>query len=105
VILAHNNQPPEIQDVADYTSDSLAPRRIAADCEASTMLHQLGKANPLVLFEPVNRAAVCRYMQMITPAKLLRSPRDGADVAPDVAGRARRSVERMIAIGQSGGAE
>ena len=41
------------------------------------MLHQLPKANPLVLFEPVNRAAVCKYMKMITPAKLLRSLRDG----------------------------
>jgi len=66
------------------------------------MLHQLTKANPLVVFEPVNRAAVCRYMKMITPAKLLRSLRDGVDevtVAPDVAERARRSVEQMIAIG------
>ena len=60
------------------------------------------KANPLVLFEPVNRAAVCKYMKMITPAKLLRSLRDGTDVVDvpaDIAERARRSVERMIAIG------
>ncbi|MGI9029307.1 MAG: quinolinate synthase NadA [Ilumatobacteraceae bacterium] len=67
------------------------------------MLHQLSKANPLVLFEPVNRAAVCKYMKMITPAKLLRSLRDGVDVGdvpPDIAERARRSVERMIEIGQ-----
>ena len=42
-------------------------------------------------------------MKMITPAKLLRSLRDGTDevdVDADVAERARRSVERMIAIGQ-----
>ena len=68
------------------------------------MLHQLTKANPLVLFEPVNRAAVCKYMKMITPAKLLRSLRDGTDVVdvpPDIAERARRSVERMIAIGDA----
>jgi quinolinate synthase len=67
------------------------------------MLHQLTKANPLVLFEPVNRAAVCKYMKMITPAKLLRSLREGRDVVdvpPDIADRARQSVERMIAIGQ-----
>jgi quinolinate synthase len=66
------------------------------------MLHQLRKANPLVIFEPVNRAAVCKYMKMITPGKLLRSLRDGTDVVdvpPDVAERARASVERMIAIG------
>jgi quinolinate synthase len=66
------------------------------------MLHQLTKANPMVLFEPVNRAAVCKYMKMITPAKLLRSLAAGVDevtVPADVAARARASVERMIAIG------
>jgi quinolinate synthase len=66
------------------------------------MLHQLEKVAPHVTFEPVNRAAVCKYMKMITPAKLLRSLRDGVDEVTldrDIAERARRSVERMIAIG------
>jgi quinolinate synthase len=66
------------------------------------MLHQLRKANPLVIFEPVNRAAVCKYMKMITADKLVRSLRTMTDevVVPlDVAERARRSVERMIEIG------
>ena len=66
------------------------------------MLHQLTKANPLTIFQPVNRAAVCKYMKMITPEKLLRSLRDGVDevtVPRDVADKARLSVERMIAIG------
>ena len=51
---------------------------------------------------PSTAAAVCKYMKMITPAKLLRSLRDGTDVVdvpPDIAERARQSVERMIAIG------
>ena len=66
------------------------------------MLHQLRKANPLVIFEPVNRAAVCKYMKMNTPEKLLEALRTGRDevtVPRDVADRARLSVERMIAIG------
>ncbi|MEX2627158.1 MAG: quinolinate synthase NadA [Ilumatobacteraceae bacterium] len=66
------------------------------------MLHQLEQVNSTTAFEPVNPAAVCKYMKMITPAKLLRSLRDGTDevtVPPDIAERARRSVERMIAIG------
>ncbi len=33
-----------------------------------------------MVFEPVNRAAVCKYMKMITPDKLLRSLREGTDV-------------------------
>ena len=67
------------------------------------MIHQLNRANPLVIFEPVNRAAVCKYMKMITPDKLLRSLRDGTDevtVPVEIAERARLSVERMIAIGK-----
>ncbi len=66
------------------------------------MIHQLEKANPAVDFQPVNRAAVCKYMKMITPAKLLRSLRDGVDeieIDRSIADRARLSVERMIAIG------
>ena len=66
------------------------------------MLHQLRKANPLVIFEPVNRAAVCKYMKMNTPEKLLEALRTGKDevtVPQDIADRARLSVERMIAIG------
>jgi len=76
-------------------------RRVLVATETG-MLHQLSKANPMVLFEPVNRAAVCKYMKMITPEKLLRSLRDGTDVVDvpaDIAARARASVERMIAIG------
>ena len=66
------------------------------------MLHPLSKAAPDTVFAPVNRAAVCKYMKMITPAKLLASLRDGTDVVEvpaDIADRARASVERMIEIG------
>ncbi|MGH3805223.1 MAG: quinolinate synthase NadA [Pseudonocardiaceae bacterium] len=38
VLLAHNYQVPEIQDVADHVGDSLALSRIAADCPASTIV-------------------------------------------------------------------
>jgi quinolinate synthase len=66
------------------------------------MLHQLRMVNASTDFQPVNRAAVCKYMKMITPEKLenaLRTGNDVVDVPRDVAERARASVERMIAIG------
>jgi len=66
------------------------------------MLHQLRRANPAVRWEPVNPDAVCRFMKMTTPEVLLRCLRSGTEevnVDPDVAARARRAVEAMIAIG------
>ncbi|HET6707898.1 quinolinate synthase NadA [Amycolatopsis sp.] len=38
VLLAHNYQAPEIQDIADHTGDSLALSRIAASSDASTIV-------------------------------------------------------------------
>ncbi|HWC33321.1 MAG TPA: quinolinate synthase NadA [Mycobacteriales bacterium] len=72
------------------------------------MLHQLRRLNPKVDFIPMNPQASCRYMKMITPALLLRCLREGRDeidVPADVAAAARRSVERMVAIGNPGGGE
>jgi quinolinate synthase len=66
------------------------------------MLHQLRQANPAVRWEPVNPAAVCRYMKMTTPETLLRCLRDGVEevrVDPAIAARARRAVDAMIAVG------
>lgn len=66
------------------------------------MIHQLRKVNVTTDFQPVNRAAVCKYMKMITPEKLenaLLHGTDVVDVPRDIADRARQSVERMIAIG------
>ncbi len=66
------------------------------------ILHKLRKLNPTGEYLAANEAAVCRFMKTITPAKLLRTVREGVfevRVAPAIAGRARRAIERMIAIG------
>ena len=80
---------------------STTARKVLVATEVG-MLHQLRKVNSTTDFQPVNRAAVCRYMKMITPEKLENSlihGTDEVDVPRDVADRARLSVERMIAIG------
>lgn len=67
------------------------------------MLHQLRNANSTTEFEAVNSRAECHYMKMIDADKLLNSLRHGTTeilVDPGTAERARRSVERMVAIGQ-----
>jgi quinolinate synthase len=66
------------------------------------ILHQLRKVNSTTTFEPVNPRAECHYMKMTTPQVLLHCLREGVHevvVDPDVAQRARRAVERMVAIG------
>jgi quinolinate synthase len=72
------------------------------------MLHQLRRAAPDIDFRAVNDRASCKYMKMITPAAMLRCLIEGADevhVDLDTARLARRSVQRMIEIGQPGGEE
>ncbi|WP_017589146.1 quinolinate synthase NadA [Nocardiopsis ganjiahuensis] len=67
------------------------------------MLHQLRNANSTTEFEAVNSRAECHYMKMIDADKLLNSLRHGTTeivVDTETAERARRSVERMVEIGQ-----
>jgi quinolinate synthase len=69
------------------------------------ILHQLRALNSHTDFVPMNARAACRYMKMITPAKLLHTLRTGegaVDVDPSTAARARKAVEAMIAIGEPG---
>jgi quinolinate synthase len=66
------------------------------------ILHQLRKANPDKIFEPINEYAVCQYMKTITPSKLLRSLEEGVfevTVPEEIRVRAAAAVERMIALG------
>src|SRR3954449_9405762 len=81
----------------------------ARDSEADTfivatetgMLHPLEQENPGKEFVPANRAAVCRYMKMITLPKLrdsLRDLRPQVKVDPAIAERARVPIERMVSI-------
>jgi quinolinate synthase len=83
-----------------YAQNTDAKRVLVAT--ETGILHQLRKLNNHTEFMPVSPRAVCPYMKMITPAKLLTTLRDNTfdvDVDPIVAARARRSVERMIEIG------
>jgi quinolinate synthase len=65
------------------------------------MLHPLRMAAPDVDFVAANEAASCRFMKMITLAKLRDALRDGepaVKVPAEIADRARVPIERMVAI-------
>jgi quinolinate synthase len=64
------------------------------------ILHRMRKLNPSTSFEPIDAAAICPYMKEISLADVRDSLLHGRyviDVPTDVAMRARRSLERMIA--------
>src|SRR4051795_695525 len=65
------------------------------------MLYPLEQENPEQRFVPAHRAAVCRYMKMITLPKLRDALAEMAPVvkvSPEIAERARVPIERMGAI-------
>ncbi|MDQ3986228.1 MAG: quinolinate synthase NadA [Actinomycetota bacterium] len=66
------------------------------------MLHRLRTENPSVDYVAANESAVCQYMKMITPQKLLHALEHGVyevNVPATVADRARLSIKRMLAVG------
>jgi quinolinate synthase len=86
----------------DRARTTTAPRVLVAT--ETGMLHQLRRANPSVVWEAVNTAAECAYMKMTTREVLVRCLEEGTtevEVDADVAQRARRAVDAMIAVGTS----
>jgi quinolinate synthase len=66
------------------------------------ILHRLNKEAPGKRFEAASERAICKYMKMITLEKLLDSLRDWkyeVTVEPETARRARRAIDRMVALG------
>ncbi|HYT82173.1 MAG TPA: quinolinate synthase NadA [Gemmatimonadales bacterium] len=66
------------------------------------VLHRLRRENPGKTFHAMAESAECRYMKRITLEKLRDSLRDlkyEVAVPRDVAERARRAIDRMLAIG------
>ncbi len=66
------------------------------------ILHRLRRENPDKTFFAANERAVCAYMKVTTLSKVflaLQEMQHEITVPPHVAARARRAIERMIAIG------
>ncbi len=80
----------------------VSPARRFVVATETGVLHRLRRENPEKEFLAARESAECRFMKQITLEKLRDSLRDlkyDVTVAPDVAARARRAIERMLAIG------
>src|SRR5438309_6858780 len=69
------------------------------------ILHRLRRENPGKTFFAANERASCAYMKVTTLPKVLRSlelDQFRITVPPETARRARRAIERMVAIGGNG---
>jgi quinolinate synthase len=79
-----------------------SPRREFVVATEIGILHRLRKEAPNARFWAVAERAVCRYMKRITLPGLLRSLEEDVyevRVPEEVAGRARRALERMVGLG------
>jgi quinolinate synthase len=66
------------------------------------ILHRLRRENPKKKFFAASERAQCAYMKVTTLPKVFASlehRQHHITVPPDVASRARRAIERMVAIG------
>jgi quinolinate synthase len=108
-VLVHPECPKPVRDAADavlstggmcrYVLGRPEPEFIVGT--ETGILHRLRKENPTKVFYPLLEQAVCPNMKKISVESVLWSLRDMQTVVtvpPDIAARARRSIEAMLAI-------
>ena len=87
------------EKMIDYAKRSPKQRFLVAT--ETGILHRLQREAPGKRFEAVRDDAECRYMKLTTLDKVRDSLRDmkhRVTVEPELAGRARLAIERMVAI-------
>jgi len=87
------------EGMVQYAHSSPAKEFIVAT--ETGILHRMQKDNPEKRFYAANPEAVCEFMKMITIEKVLWSLEDlkyRVTVPKEIADRARRAIDRMVAI-------
>ena len=109
IVLAHPECPPEVIAAADFAGSTAGmsgyvaarrPKRVVMVTECS-MSDNLAAEHPEVDF--VRPCNLCPHMKRITLGKIRRSLEtmtEEVTIEPAIAGRARQSVERMLAVGR-----
>jgi quinolinate synthase len=108
-VLVHPECRPEVIDMADYVFSTSGMGRHARTSSAKEfiigtevgMIYRLKKDNPDKEFYPLSEKAVCHNMKKTDLEKVLRAlqtlePR--VTVPEEIAVKARRSIERMLAV-------
>ncbi len=109
VLLAHPECNPDVREVADEllsTGQMLqfartSPHREFIIATENGILHTLKKQNPDKHFYPVTERAICPNMKKISLEKVLWALEDmqyHITVPQEVAGGAKRSLDRMLAV-------
>src|SRR5258707_982986 len=106
-IIAHPECPPDVLDAADYTGSTKGmidwvrknkPKRVVMVTECSMADNVKAELPGVEFVKPCN---LCPHMKRITLPKILDSlvsMKEEVTIDPMIAGRARRSVERMIQL-------
>ncbi len=96
--LPHVDQVLSTDGMVRFAETTTAPEVLVAT--EVGILHRMRRLNPTTRFTPLSEAAICPYMKSITLENVRDSLAFGQhriDVPIEVAGRARLSLERMIA--------
>ncbi|MDD5594297.1 MAG: quinolinate synthase NadA [Candidatus Margulisbacteria bacterium] len=111
LVLVHPECRPEVTALADAVLSTGGMLKFVKRSEAAEfiigteagIIYSLQKQNPEKSFYPVSEKAVCPNMKITTPEKILWSLEDmktKVEVPAEIAGKARRAIERMLAIGR-----
>ena len=108
-VMVHPECIPEVQDSADYIASTSGMVRISTEVEDEEfligteigLLHRLEKEAPGKKFYPISTTAVCPQMKMCTLEKIeaaLESEQPEVVLPPEIMEKARKPIERMLAL-------
>jgi len=109
VVVVHPECTPDVIDLADEVLSTGQMVRYARRPEVSEiivgtelgLIHRMKRENPEKTFIPVSLLTTCPNMKRITLEKVIWSLEDRqypVEIPAEVAGRARRSIERMLEL-------
>ncbi len=109
-VLVHPECARDVREAADAQLSTGGMCKFARESDAQTILvgtevgilHRLRRENPTKTFFPVEESLICPNMKKTTLENLaasLREMKTPVEVAPEIAAKAKRAIDAMLAIG------